>query len=487
VIGGASLINILIALVRMKFVAVLIGPSGVGLLGVFNSIIGVISTVSAVGLSSSGVRQIAVSRNSGDENGVARTLKTLTRAAWLTGILGLGGMILGCVFLSRVSFGTSSYALSIAVLGVVVLLANITTGQVCVLQGAQRIGDFAKVSIFGALCGTVISIPCYFFLGKEGIVPSLICSAISGLVVSWLFASKVTFKPVVMTWRESWSDIAKLLNFGAPLMLSGVFSMLGTYFIGALLVRQIGLEGVGIWQAAFSISGLLVNFVLGAMGTDYYPRLTAIATDNKRVSEEVNTQTEIAMLLAVPGLAATIILAPLAIQIFYSGKFDSAVDILRWSVYGVFGRVISWPLGFILLAKGKGKTFFCVEAFSNLFYVAAVVFCVRHWGEAGTGIAFLLLYIVVTLVNYAVANVVSETYWTRTIKWYILIFSIILASLGMVNAFVVNPWIRIPFSLTVLVAVCVFSIRRLLKQSGINFRELWSKSHVYLDLTEAKS
>ena len=93
-------------------------------------------------------------------------------------------------------------------------------------------------------------------------------------------------------------------------MLAALLTALSAYIIRILLVREFGLEGVGIWQAAFLLSAVLVNFVLSAMGTDYYPRLSAVAHDAGRVRDSVNTQTEIALLLAVPGLMATIIFEP---------------------------------------------------------------------------------------------------------------------------------------------------------------------------------
>ena len=38
IIGGASVINILVGLLRMKVVAVLLGPAGVGLIGILNNL-----------------------------------------------------------------------------------------------------------------------------------------------------------------------------------------------------------------------------------------------------------------------------------------------------------------------------------------------------------------------------------------------------------------------------------------------------------------
>jgi PST family polysaccharide transporter len=475
VIGGSSLINLLIGMVRTKFVAVLLGPGGTGVMGVYSAIIVMVSTISSMGISSSGVRQIAEAHGTGDPDRVARTATTIRRTVWLTGFLGMGVMVFGCVFFSRSVFGTDNYAVSIALIGITILLGNIAVGQSCILQGTRRISDLAKVGIIGALNGTAISIPCFYFLGQEGIVPSLILTSVATLATSWWYAQRIAVKPVAVSWRESRLEATHLLRFGLPLMLAGLMTALSGYLIRILLIRKVGLDGVGIWQAAFSLSGILVNFVLGAMGTDYYPRLTAVAGDDVRVREEVNAQTEIALLLAVPGLAATIIFAPLAIPVFYSGKFDAAVDILRWSVYGIFGRVVSWPLGFVILAKGMGKTFFCSEALCSAFYVFAVWFCIRIWGLRGTGIAFLLLYLVATIMIYALTYKIGRTTWTGTTIAHIGIFGAILALIGLISAFVVSSWQRIPLSLILLTALSLYSLHRLSQKSGITFRTGWMR------------
>jgi PST family polysaccharide transporter len=479
-IGGSSLINILIGMVRTKFVAILLGPAGIGLMGVYSAITSMVSTISSMGIGSSGVRQIAAAYGAGNQDQIARTVKTLRRTVWLTGLLGTAAMIIGCAFFSHFSFGTYDYALPIALLSITILLSNITVGQSCILQGKRRIPDLAKVSIIGALNGTAISIPCFYFWGEQGIVPSMIVTSLAVLATSWWFARRVAVKTVEMPWRESGAEAAQLLHFGVPLMLSALMTTLCNYLIRVLLIRQIGLDGIGIWQAAFSLSGILVNFVLGAMSTDYYPRLTAVAENNNRVNDEVNAQTEIAMLLAVPGLAATIIFAPLAITIFYSGKFDAAVDILRWSVYGIFGRVISWPLGFVLLAKGMGKAFFCTEVFSDVFYVFAIWFCTCQWGLPGTGIAFLLLYVVYTIVIYIVVYAISRTTWSRINTVHIIIFCILLAIIGIISTFVVNPWRQFPINCLILAGISVYCLRCLSRKSGITLQmlliKIWPKS-----------
>lgn len=491
-IGGSSLINMGIGMVRTKFVALLLGPSGMGLMGVYTAISGMVGTISSMGIGTSGVREIAEAHGSGDQDRIARTVKTLRRTVWVTGLLGMLIMMLGSTLLSSATFGSTEHALSIALIGITILLGNITAGQSCLLQGTRRIKDLAKVSVIGALNGTAISIPCYYFWGKAGIVPSLLLTAAAALGTSWWYARRVSVKPIELSWRESREDAGRLLRLGIPLMLAGLMTALSGYVIRILLIRQVGLEGVGIYLAAFTFSEIVVNFVLQAMGTDYYPRLTGLAHDDKLVNESVNSQTEISLLLAVPGLAATIVFAPLVITIFYSGKFDAAVDILRWSVYGIFGRIVSWPLGFIMLAKGMGKTFFCSETIANLLHIAAIWGCTKLWDLSGAGIAFLLLYAIYTPFVCTIGYAVARVTWNRVNQLHILAFGTVLAVVGLINVMIASIWYQYVVNSIILSLVSLYCFWRLSKKSGVAIGSLfgnrkkcrWHMTDKQYDLTD---
>jgi PST family polysaccharide transporter len=99
----------------------------------------------------------------------------------------------------------------------------------------------------------------------------------------------------------------------------------------------------------------------------------------------VNEQTEIGLLLAGPGLLATLTFAPWVIRIFYSGQFEPAVEILRWICLGMMLRVVSWPMGYILLAQGARRAFFWSELAANAAQVGLAWLGVLYFGLKGTG------------------------------------------------------------------------------------------------------
>lgn len=472
VIGGASFINILISMVRMKFVAVLLGPSGVGLVGMYTTITGLVGTVAGMGISTSGVRQIAKAFSEDDDQVVARTVKTLRRMVWFTGTLGCLGLILAASPLSIFSFNSDREMFSLALLGVTILLGSVATGQGCLLQGTRRIKELAYVSILGALNGTVISIPCYYIWGQQGIVPSLILSSVAGVITSWWFSRNIKTKSIKLSWRDSAGEAGQLLRFGFPIMLTGLLSAASAYLIRIVLIRQVGLDGVGIYQAAFALSSVLVNFVLGAMGSDYYPRLTAVATDADLVRREINTQTEVALLLATPGLAATLVFAPLVITLFYSGEFEGAVDILRWAIFGIFGRVVSWPLGYLLLAKGRGTLYLVTETVANIFHLGLLWICTKYWGLPGTGIAFVWLYCIYTILIYGVCSRLNGKLWTLTNLLQILGLGSTLVLIGLSVTLIDSDIVRWVTSLSLFFVVSCYCLMRLSTQIGLSWQTL---------------
>src|ERR1700674_3077933 len=72
-VGGSSVLNIGIGIVRTKAMAMLLGPGGFGLFGLYGSIANLTQTVAGMGINSSGVRQIAAAVGSGEKTRIAHT------------------------------------------------------------------------------------------------------------------------------------------------------------------------------------------------------------------------------------------------------------------------------------------------------------------------------------------------------------------------------------------------------------------------------
>ncbi|OGU55545.1 MAG: hypothetical protein A2V66_07065 [Ignavibacteria bacterium RBG_13_36_8] len=402
IMGGSQVITIFLRIIRTKVLAVILGPTGVGLIGIYDSITSLAGIAAGLGIGTSGVRQIAEAFSTGDQEKISRTITCLRRIALISGAAGLMILLLLSWPISQLTFNDTKHARDIALLSITILFSAISGGQTALIQGMRRIRDLAKLSILGAFLGTVVSIPIVYVWGEKGIVLFLIVVSAMSIVTSWWYSRKIKVQNVALTWKDIIFEAKPLLRLGFVFMMTGLMTAGSMYLLRVIVVRYLGLGAAGMYQAATTLSALYVGFILDAMGRDFYPQLTAIAQDNLACTSLVNKQIEVGLLLALPGILATMTLAPVVINIFYSAKFLPAYDVLRWQMLGIALRIISWPMGFLLIAKGNGRAFFWTELISISIHLVLIYIGVKFFGLTGTGMAFFVMYCFYGVMMYRV-------------------------------------------------------------------------------------
>jgi len=403
----------LLGAIRTKFLAVLLGPVGVGLMGTYVAITSMASTLTGFGIGSSGVRQIAEAAATGDSRKIARTIAALRRASIVLGAIGAILLALLSWPISNLTFKSSAYAWPICLLAGTVFFSSVSAGQTALVQGMRRIGDLSRLSVLGALLSTVIGVPFVFWLGIRAIVPLLIVLSLMTILTSWWYARKVPVERVRLTWGETWTESREMLKMGFAFLVSGILNSVVTYLIRVLTVRHLGVDASGQYQAAFTVAGLYAGFVLQAMAADFFPRLTAVAQNNDECNRLVNEQSEVSLLLAGPGILATLAFAPLVIHVFYAASFEPAILLLRWFALGLLLRVISWPMAYIMLAKGFASYFIYTEIVSNIVYIGLTCLGVYCFGLVGTAEAFVGLYVFYVCLMAIVAWKLTGFRWSR--------------------------------------------------------------------------
>jgi antigen flippase len=412
VVGASSAISVVFSIIRNKAIAVMLGPEGIGLMALYNSIADIAQTLAGVGVQSSGVRQIAEAAATDDKEKIARTARIVGRVSLLLGVIGALLLVMIAAPVSNLTFGGYQHTAGIALLSIALALRIISGGQMALLQGMRRISNLAIVNIGAAFAGTVVTIPLIYFLGQKGIVPSLIAVAAVTLLASWHYRRKIDL-PAVEIPPSAFSDESKrLLRLGLVFMASGLLTFGAAYAVRLIVLHAEGISSAGLYQAAWAIGGLYAGFVLQAMGTDFYPRLTAVCSDNSDTNRLVNEQTQMSLLLAGPGVVATLTFAPIVMQLFYSHEFDGATNLLRWICLGMMLRIIAWPMGYIVIAKGAQSIFFWTEVAATAVHVGLALVLVKAFGAVGAGVAFFGLYVWHTLLIYCIVRHMTGFRWS---------------------------------------------------------------------------
>ena len=407
VIGAAQVANIGIGIVRNKALAVLLAPAGFGLAGTYLTVTGFVGGVTGLGLGMSGVRQIAEASAGGDRNKIARTIQALRWASLLAGVLGMVTLLALCVPLSYSTFGDGTHAGALALMSVSLLFGGISAGQYALIQGLRRLVDLGKSQVAGAFFGMLASVVLVYYLREHGIALYLVANAGMAVIFSWWYARKVDLPRVKMRLAELWLESRGLLALGFAFLIQNLVLGLGGYLTRVLIIGHLGLAAVGLYTAAWTLSSYYVGIVLKAMGADFYPRLTAVANDHPTLNRLVNEQIEMGLLIAIPGVLAVLALAPLVLHVLYSGAFVDAAEIIRWQILGIVLQVVSWPIGTVMLAKGKSKVFVVTEITNASVGLLCLFLGLRFWNLEGIGISVALAGLIMFFYYFIVGRWLS--------------------------------------------------------------------------------
>ena len=355
--GGVQVFQIIISIVRSKFVALLLGPAGMGIVGLLTSTTGLVAGLTNFGLGTSAIKNISEANATGDEQRVATVIAVMRRLVWITGILGTVITLIFAPWLSHFTFGDRSYTAAFVWISATLLFSQLSTGELVLLQGLRKLQDLAKANVYGSLAGLAITIPLYYRFGVKGIVPVIILTAVSTLFFSWYFAAKTRIGKVDLNREITITEGKSMMVMGFMISLSGLISIAVAYLLRIFINRTGNTADVGLYNAGFAIINTYVGMIFTAMGTDYYPRLSAVANSNELCSRNVNQQSEIALLILAPVLIGFLVFIHWAIILLYSTQFLDITGMIYWASLGIFFKAVSWAIAFVFLAKGKQALF----------------------------------------------------------------------------------------------------------------------------------
>ncbi|MDV7140120.1 O-antigen translocase [Maribacter sp. TH_r10] len=393
IFGGVQVFNIIISIIRSKVIAVLLGPTGMGIAGLLTSTTALIGSLTNFGLGVSSVKDIAAANETKDDLEISKVVVVVRRLVWFTGLLGALITLILAPWLSELSFGNSDYTIAFLWLSITLLFNQLTSGQNVLLQGLRKLNFLAKANMFGSALGLLVSFPLYYYFEIRGIVPALILTTIITFLVNLYFSNKIPIQKIQVTLSETKTQGKGMMLMGFMLSLSGIMTVGSSYVVRIFISNTGGVDDVGFFNAAFAIINTYVGLVFTAMATDYYPRLSGVAQDNKKATLLINQQADIAILILAPVLAVFIIFINWVVILLYSTKFAPIDSMLHWMALGMFFKAASWSISFILLAKGASKVFFWNELIANIYGLGLNLLGYYLFGLEGLGISFLINYV----------------------------------------------------------------------------------------------
>ena len=476
-LAGAKVVTILISIVRTKVVAMLLGPSGMGVVNLVVASTDLARVAFACGLDGATARKVAEASASNDPLRLDHTYRVSARTALLVGLLAGTALALVSPLLGAKVLGDAGKFWWFCFGAVSLIFTPLLGVQLAFLQGLRQSRALATCQIIAALSGAALNVMLVALLGVIGGIVALLPLAIISLTVHHAFLKR--HRPAVSSGRKpaTLRDSRDLLKLGSGFAINGIWlaasGWLNLFFIGRFYGTADGPHQIGLYGAAATMSNLYIGILISAMATEFYPGLVQAAQDRGAMNRLLNQQTMLAITIGVPITMGMLVLAPWILGLMYSREFVPGTELMRWMLAGMAVRFASCPLGFTLLAVGSPRMIVVSELAMGAVMILSSYLLLQVFGLVGVGIALTsvnLLYLVGVM---GVTSRMGVRWSARTLG--LLVETFIVLALCLAASLLLPPWQSILAGGILIAGYFTHLLILLRKDSGITLTQIINK------------
>lgn len=434
--GGVQGLCVLLSILRTKLTAVLLKVGGMGLIDSYSRTTEMVGAATNLGISFSAVQHISRLHDAGNTVAIAHYVRLVR--SWVLLAALVGGMVMA-VFAplwSFLMFESLDHTLALLALSPLVIFSTISGGEMAVLKGLRSLRSIAIISTIVSFATLVLSALFYWQFGLSGIIPALVISSGVACFSQWSAARrKVRYEVCLNSWRFLRRGL-RMVRMGLAYALSGFMATGGEFLVRSFLQRyseQVGLSGdeaVGIYAAGFSLIVSYARLLLISLDADYYPRLSAAATDVFRQNVAVNRQIDVLVLLMAPFLMLYCLLLPFVLRVLYTSDFVAALPMALAASFYMFFKAVSTPIAYLALAHARSRMYFIVESSHVLVFVLATSLGFYFGGFRGAGFGLSLSYVIYFFTVWAVyGRTFSFRFERATLHRVVLQFLLLLGAI----------------------------------------------------------
>lgn len=394
-----SLLNSIAVAIKMvtlfvlnKILAVLVGPAGYALIGQFQNAIQVIM-VFANGAINTGVVRYTAEYASDEEK-----LYGMWRTA--TGITIVGSILfsilvfvfrdtLAIFFLKETSYSSvfTWFAFSLTAFCLNTLLLS-------VLNGKKEIYRYVVANI----CGSIFALAVTLILSKlwnlYGALVALATYQALSFVVTLIFTVNTEwFRYSRFFGKIDLSHLKKLSHYTLISLVSAVCVPTSLMFIREIISNSMGIESTGFFEAINRMSSAYLLFITSTLSVYYLPRISELKS-----GEEIFHEIVKCLKVIVPAL---LIFLPLIyvcrgqiILLLFNSQFTPISELIGLQLMGDFLKIVSWLLGYVLIAKGMTQLSVLSEVIAAVLFVLFVYLSIPLFGLKGAILSYIAIYLI---------------------------------------------------------------------------------------------
>lgn len=407
VFGGVQGVAMIVTLVVTKVKSVLLGPAGYGMTENLNRTADIIKNATNLGIQTVAVPKVSEHSEDSDDT-LLRDNILITRSwALLTAVIGMAVCLVLAPVLGRWAFaGDEGYTVSFMFMSLAVAAAAVTGGEMAVLRGTKLLRQIALSQLLASILSLCISVPLYWFLRLDGVVPALVLSAAGTMCVTCFYSFRAyPFKACPFSMGVLRKGFG-MIGFGVFFTITAFVSAWAWSIIARFLTNNGGTELTGTYSAGYMLVTYFATLLLSVTDSEYYPRLSTVCHDKELTRKAVDSQAQAMLMLAAPLVICFIIAMPFVVYIVLEyEKFGKSIALARLAVMGVFFKSVSIPIAYLPLSKSDPIVYVIQETLCYIFLILCVILGYDMWGIIGVGLSLAVWEAIYLLIVLSVSRI----------------------------------------------------------------------------------
>ena len=220
-IAYVQVFQMFFGLLRNKAIALILGASGFGIWGLYNTFMEMVTAFSCLGLDRSGVREIAKSQ---DIENTQRCIWIFKRLIFSMAVFLSIVIVLLSKHISVFLFNSPDYRYGIMVMALVILCRSLNSSFYSILNGLRFLKELAKSQIYATVAGSILAVIIIIILRERAITLALFAIAGCMAFYSYYFVRKLKITTKRPSLTEAIPIIRSLYSLGLGFCVSSIIS-----------------------------------------------------------------------------------------------------------------------------------------------------------------------------------------------------------------------------------------------------------------------
>ncbi|MFI1743627.1 O-antigen translocase [Thalassobellus sediminis] len=383
-------VKIITSIVSSKAIALFLGPSGLGFLGVFKEFFNMTINVSSLGLQRGVVKYSSELKNNKNE------LSLFINTTMLLG--GFFSLVIGLTiyffsgYLNSYLFPSHNFTVVFKILGTILPLSVLSNFLIFILNGLGFSKVIIRINILLYILNMLLVVIMSYYYNTVGALLAISFVYVLQFVAISIFKPQDLSLKVFNKLRFSNEYLKKIMGYTFMTITSLVLFPFISILIRQEIINLLGETAAGLWEGMKRISENYLLFASSLIMLSVLPKLSE--SDSRETFREVVFGFLKSIIpFFIIGLVVLYIVKDYVVMVFYSNEFLPMNVLFKWYLIGDLFRVLGMVLAANFYARRNVIGYIITDMFLALIMYFSTIILLKSNGLDGGGIAYFISYL----------------------------------------------------------------------------------------------